>query len=164
MSDHFSGPRAMAHPHADITDVYAFPSPERPGNLVIAMNVHPNAPADAAFSDAMDFQLRGTADKHHCSGTSIRVLRGRRRRVHVPVPFRIPNQPAHRCSPAAGRQLCHAKRRSGKCHSGQRGSETYGPAGLRRPALRPIYLRSRGLAEDGFQPASRFPRGGRKHR
>jgi hypothetical protein len=58
VSDHFSGPRAMAHPHGDITDVYAFPSPERPGNLVIAMNVHPNAPADAAFSDAMDFQLR----------------------------------------------------------------------------------------------------------
>ncbi len=58
MSDHFSGPRAMAHPHGDITDVYAFPSPETPGNLVMAMNVHPHAPADAAFSDAMDFRLR----------------------------------------------------------------------------------------------------------
>jgi Domain of unknown function (DUF4331) len=58
VSDHFSGPRSMANPHGDITDVYAFPSPERPGNLVMAMNVHPNAPADAAFSDAMDFQLR----------------------------------------------------------------------------------------------------------
>jgi hypothetical protein len=58
MSDHFSGPRSMAYPDGDITDVYAFPSPERPGNLVIAMDVHPNAPVDAAFSDAMDFQLR----------------------------------------------------------------------------------------------------------
>jgi Domain of unknown function (DUF4331) len=58
VSDHFSGPRSMAQPHGDITDVYAFPSPERAGNLVIAMNVHPKAPADTAFSDAMDFQLR----------------------------------------------------------------------------------------------------------
>ena len=31
MSDHISGPRALSDPIADITDVYAFPSPERPG-------------------------------------------------------------------------------------------------------------------------------------
>ena len=30
MSDHISGPRALADPIADITDVYAFPSPEQP--------------------------------------------------------------------------------------------------------------------------------------
>ena len=34
MSDHISGPRALAEPIADITDVYAFPSPERSGQLV----------------------------------------------------------------------------------------------------------------------------------
>ena len=55
MSDHFSGPRAMAHPHADITDVYAFPSPERPGNLVMAMNVHPNAPPTRPFRTRWTF-------------------------------------------------------------------------------------------------------------
>ena len=33
MSDHFSGPRAIAGPAGDITDLYAFPSPERPGHL-----------------------------------------------------------------------------------------------------------------------------------
>ena len=27
MSDHISGPRALSDPIADITDVYAFPSP-----------------------------------------------------------------------------------------------------------------------------------------
>ena len=31
MSDHISGPRALAEPIADITDVYAFPSPETTG-------------------------------------------------------------------------------------------------------------------------------------
>ena len=37
MSDHISGPRALADPIADITDVYAFPSPERPGSLVLVL-------------------------------------------------------------------------------------------------------------------------------
>ena len=45
MSDHISGPRALADPIADITDVYAFPSPERPGHLVLVMNTLPFAPA-----------------------------------------------------------------------------------------------------------------------
>ena len=31
MSHHISGPRAVAEPIADITDLYAFPSPEHPG-------------------------------------------------------------------------------------------------------------------------------------
>jgi hypothetical protein len=38
MSDHISGPRALAEPIADITDVYAFPSPETPGDLVLVIN------------------------------------------------------------------------------------------------------------------------------
>ena len=43
MSDHISGPRALADPIADITDVYAFPSPERPDRLVLVMNTLPFA-------------------------------------------------------------------------------------------------------------------------
>ena len=58
MSDHFSGPRALAEPHGDITDVYAFPGPGQPGRLVLAMNVHPSAPDDASFSEALTFRLR----------------------------------------------------------------------------------------------------------
>ena len=47
MSDHISGPRALANPIADITDVYAFPSPERPGRLVLVMNTLPFAKPSA---------------------------------------------------------------------------------------------------------------------
>ena len=36
MSDHFSGLRAIAGPAGDVCDVYAFPSPDRPGHLVLA--------------------------------------------------------------------------------------------------------------------------------
>ncbi len=43
MSDHISGPRAIADPVIDITDVYAFPCPESPRHLVLIMNVFPYA-------------------------------------------------------------------------------------------------------------------------
>jgi hypothetical protein len=42
----------------DITDFYAFPSPERPGNLVLVMNVFPFAMPTALFSDAIDYRFR----------------------------------------------------------------------------------------------------------
>src|SRR3954451_20140858 len=61
MSDHISGPRALADPIADITDVYAFPSPERPGALVLVMNTLPMAGPEALFSEGLlyRFRLRG---------------------------------------------------------------------------------------------------------
>ncbi|MDH2413065.1 DUF4331 family protein [Nocardioides sp. CER19] len=58
MSDHISGPRALADPIADITDLYAFPSPERPGWLALVMNTLPFAPADARFSDGLVYRFR----------------------------------------------------------------------------------------------------------
>lgn len=58
MSDHFAGSRAAASPEIDITDVYAFPSPEREGTLVAVMNVFPFAPPSALFSDAVDYRIR----------------------------------------------------------------------------------------------------------
>jgi hypothetical protein len=58
MSDHFSGPRAIANPAGDICDLYAFPSPERPGNLVFVLNVLPNATYDSHFSDAIVYRIR----------------------------------------------------------------------------------------------------------
>lgn len=58
MSDHISGPRALADPIADITDFYAFPSPERPGWLVLVMNTLPFAPADGRFSDGLVYRFR----------------------------------------------------------------------------------------------------------
>src|SRR5215207_5275396 len=58
MSDHISGPRAMAEPIADITDVYAFPSPEAPGRLVLVMNTLPFARPSARFSDGLIYRFR----------------------------------------------------------------------------------------------------------
>jgi hypothetical protein len=58
MSDHFSGPAVMGDPSVDITDFYAFPSPERPGNLVLIMNVFPMATLQSCFSNALTHRFR----------------------------------------------------------------------------------------------------------
>jgi hypothetical protein len=58
VSHHISGPRAIAEPIADITDLYAFPSPDRPGHLVLVLNTLPFAPPGARFSDALIYRFR----------------------------------------------------------------------------------------------------------
>jgi hypothetical protein len=58
MSDHISGPRALAEPVADITDVYAFPSPERPGHLVLVVNTLPFAQPSDGMSDGLVYRFR----------------------------------------------------------------------------------------------------------
>ena len=61
MADHGAGPRATANPEIDITDLFAFPSPERPGHLVLIMNVYPFKHIEATrllFSDAIDYRIR----------------------------------------------------------------------------------------------------------
>jgi hypothetical protein len=58
MSHHISGPRAVAEPIADITDLYAFPSPEHSGRLVLVLNTLPFAPPSAAFSDGLIYRFR----------------------------------------------------------------------------------------------------------
>ncbi len=58
MSDHISGPRALATSIADITDVFAFPSPERVGHLVLVMNTLPFAKVSNAFSEGLIYRFR----------------------------------------------------------------------------------------------------------
>ena len=58
MSDHISGPRALSEPIADITDVFAFPSPERPGHLVLVMNTLPFAQPSDTPSPGLIYRFR----------------------------------------------------------------------------------------------------------
>jgi hypothetical protein len=48
----------MAEPAADITDLYAFPSPEHPGRVVLVLNTLPFAPPSAVFSDGLIYRFR----------------------------------------------------------------------------------------------------------
>ena len=59
MADHGAGPRNIANPEIDISDLCAFPNPEHPGHLVMVMNVCPFQPSPSTlFSDAIDYRLR----------------------------------------------------------------------------------------------------------
>jgi hypothetical protein len=58
VSDHISGPRALANAIADITDVFAFPSPDRAGHLVVVMNTLPFAKVSDAFSEGLVYRFR----------------------------------------------------------------------------------------------------------
>jgi hypothetical protein len=58
MSDHFSGPAVIGDPAVDITDLYAFPSPDRPENLVLIMDVFPLATSQSFFSDVVTSRFR----------------------------------------------------------------------------------------------------------
>ena len=80
MSDHISGPRALADPIADITDVYAFPSPESP-------------------------ESSRPGREHPADGQTLRPLL---RRTALPLPAATPRPPATRR--ASGGRSCRATR------------------------------------------------------
>jgi hypothetical protein len=57
MSDHIDGPRQIGDPSADLTDLFAFTSPENPSRTVLAANVFPTCGADAIFSNAINHSI-----------------------------------------------------------------------------------------------------------
>lgn len=57
MSDHVDGPRQIGDPPADLTDVFAFTSPENPAHTIVAANVFPSAGVTAMFSNAVDHSI-----------------------------------------------------------------------------------------------------------
>src|SRR6185295_11564839 len=61
MSDHVDGPRSIGDPPADVTDLFAFTSPENPAHTVLAMCVFPSAGESAVFSNMIDY---GIAVRH----------------------------------------------------------------------------------------------------
>src|SRR3954471_21380678 len=102
MSDHISGPRALAEPIADITDVYAFPSPERPGRLVLVMNTLPFAQQDDRFSEGLiyRFRLRQLAAR---ADSGPRLFDIHDREVTVDVVFDAPEADDHHAQYGVGR-------------------------------------------------------------
>jgi hypothetical protein len=57
MSDHVDGPRSIGEPAADVTDLFAFTSPENPARTVLAMCVFPSAGENAIFSNVIDHSI-----------------------------------------------------------------------------------------------------------
>lgn len=67
-SDHADTPAIAARPGADLTDVYIFPAPGNPNNVVLVMNAHPLIPAGQGPATAFDpnvlyqFKIDNTGD------------------------------------------------------------------------------------------------------
>src|SRR5262245_36589880 len=57
MSDHVDGPRSIAEPAADLTDLFAFISPENLAHTVLAACVFPSAGENAIFSNVIDYSI-----------------------------------------------------------------------------------------------------------
>ena len=57
MSDHVDGPRSIGEPAADLTDLFAFTSPENPARTVLAACVFPSAGEDAIFSNIINYAI-----------------------------------------------------------------------------------------------------------
>ena len=57
MSDHVDGPRSIGDPTADLTDLFAFTSPENPARTVLCACVFPSAGEDAIFSNVIDHSI-----------------------------------------------------------------------------------------------------------
>ena len=138
MSDHFSGPRALAGPAGDICDMYAFPRPERAGTSRPGDDGLPMATPASSFSDAIVCRFR------------LRPLTVAQDRPAFPFgpedselvfacSFEPPQDGANGAAPGAVRQLHHAVRTDGPISRGRRrGRAARGPARLCRPALRPV--------------------------
>jgi Polyketide cyclase / dehydrase and lipid transport/Domain of unknown function (DUF4331) len=52
MADHVDGPRSIGDPSIDLTDLFAFTSPENADRTVLAVDVFPSAGTSAMFSNA----------------------------------------------------------------------------------------------------------------
>jgi hypothetical protein len=57
MSDHVDGPRSIGDPSIDLTDLFAFTSPENADHTVLVANVFPSAGASAMFSNAVKHSI-----------------------------------------------------------------------------------------------------------
>jgi hypothetical protein len=57
MSDHIDGPRQIGDPAGDLSDLFAFTSPENADRTVLAANVFPSAGASAMFSNVINHSL-----------------------------------------------------------------------------------------------------------
>ena len=57
MSDHIDGPRQVGDPAGDLSDLFAFSSPENADRTVLALCVFPSAGASAVFSNVVNHRF-----------------------------------------------------------------------------------------------------------
>src|SRR5207244_8694908 len=56
-SDHIDGPITTKHKVGDLTDLYAFPTPNTPGSITLILNAYPFAPPTTHFPERVDYHF-----------------------------------------------------------------------------------------------------------
>lgn len=56
-SDHIDGPVTTSHRVADLTDLYAFPTPDRRGSLTVILDAYPLVPEQGHFTDKVNYTI-----------------------------------------------------------------------------------------------------------
>ena len=56
-SDHIDGPITTKHKVGDLTDLYAFPTPNTPGSITLILNAYPFAPPTTHFPERVDYNF-----------------------------------------------------------------------------------------------------------
>ena len=151
MSDHVDGPRSIGEPAADLTDLFAFISPENPARTVLAACVFPSAGEDRDVLERDRLLDRGSP-RDRCRRWPRREVSARRRGDPLQFPVRGPEarccgqpDPARRLHPAGRPQaVAHGERREGRIDAGGRCPR------VRRAALRSFLPRlDRRRAQEG---------------
>src|SRR5215510_7800355 len=103
MSDHFSGPRSLVDPAADISDVFAFPDPQDPRYVVLVMDVFGKSGPSAVFSDAVIYRFRIRPVDIAATGPEAAFAAGKSE-IIFDCTFDVPSGPA-----VAGRPIQHGR-------------------------------------------------------
>lgn len=92
-SDHADTPAIAASPGVDLTDVFMFPSPSNPNNVVLAMNVHPLIPTGQGGTVSFDpsvlyqFKIDNVGDhKEHLVIQAKFIGDGPNQEIHITDP------------------------------------------------------------------------------
>src|SRR5215475_11955420 len=118
MSDHVDGPRSIGEPTADVTDLFAFTSPENPGRIVLAMCVFPYAGENAIFSNVIDYSIAVRRDERSRHRQRRKVsTRGRR----DPLQLSVRDPQARRCGESDPARRLQIAGRSRIAAHGERG-------------------------------------------
>ena len=141
MSDHVDGPRSIGEPAADVTDLFAFTSPENPARTVLAMCVFPSAGEDAIFSNVIDHSIVvrrvtvagvGNAAKFQPADDEIRFS----------FRFEVLKRDARESGPARRLQIAGRSRAVAHGERRERGVDAGGRCPrVRRAAFRPVLPR-----------------------
>ena len=161
MSHHISGPRAEAEPIADITDLYAFPSPEHPGRLVLVLNTLPFTPLSAAFSDGLIYRFRLRPLTANTQQDGAPFAAGGEEIV-LDCVFSAPADRKRRGPPGARRHVRHTGGPDG-LDQGERRARRPDPRGarIRRPAVGPVHHGCADHTQDHRHGKARVHRPGR---